>query len=348
MKKRFESIVNESISAICSFLSESSTNSKNEQSSVRKEPSDNEKSRFNQETNSNIGENIDNSVFYDLENSDNSETCLFDDSIGFSQELVLNKEELQQDMIVKTIDGKPWHPVSTVPVEKEHFEKLNKGVIYLQGGLERSRTEINNLKGRNERNIGTESHLDGGGGDQNTFVDEGGRKSTMIELDQSVGGLSIQTVSENCKSQDNRFSQSVIYQTTGKVEIAGGNMSFRGKIPVDVSFSETGRLLCALKEKDGLVRDLHIRLESIMLGKSKLGSSLDILRGDLVRSNENKEMITHVANEEIDSLKNTIESLRDQLEFERSKNNKIRAGLIDTRKKCVEMVVAVELLTNEL
>lgn len=112
------------------------------------------------------------------------------------------------------------------------------------------------------------------------------------------------------------------------------------------SFSETNRLLCALKEKDSLICDLNNRIENMNNEKEKLEVTLDILEKDLIRSNENKEMYIHLASQEIESLKNAMEVLRDQLEFERSKNYKIRSNLFDTRKKCIEMVEAVEFLTQ--
>ncbi|KRH95249.1 hypothetical protein M153_1100033081 [Pseudoloma neurophilia] len=366
MKKRLESFVNEGISVISSLISENTSSSKNKQSETEK-VNKNNKTVDNLKNDQFIDENVDNSVFYD---ADDSETYLFDDSIGFSQELIVNKD----DEVVEEKESE-----HTVDVEKQHIKQLNHEITDLQEKLDQSRSEIDFLKENqakiihqaikehavhkqmvfNYDNIVLENILQA---KQSKNISE--EKVSVVELDHTMENLSIhnkdyRTVSKSYIDTQSNNVHSAKYSTSLIEKLSYSNdkkheslietgISQEERSTTNISFSETNRLLCALREKDNLIKDINQKMENLYTEKAKLELSLNVLQKDLIRSQENKEMYTFLASEEIESLKNTIESLRDQLEFERSKNNKIKADLIDTRKKCVEMVVAVEILTKEM
>lgn len=298
MKKSFDSIINESLNAISSFLSGTGPE---ENLNTEKIPNSEKNENVNDQD---VDSDHDDSVFYDIEQDEDCETILFDDSASFSQEVILNKEknEQPQEIIDKTINGESWNNTERIYVEKFYVESLQSKISELEQSLEISELKVKEFESSFE-------------------------KDDKITQDSSIN-----------KSQ--RFQKSDDFLRTGRNSITLES-SLTNK-----SFTETNRLLLVIKEKDSIISDLQNKMEHLYSEKSKLETSLDIMEKDLVRTNENKENYILLAEEKMTSLNNVIESLRDQLEFERSKNYKIRNDLNDTRKKCIEMVEAVEIISQ--
>lgn len=490
MSRTFKTILDESVSAIFSFLSDSTAELDNQKTD---EPED----EMNKDQSDKcINQNTDNSIFYDFEPSQSAETYLFDDSISFSQDMIINNEEnTKQEMIVKTINGEPWDNKETITVQKVYIHRLKHRISELEDKLEVRPSQINNSKdsdsiltqqtmkphkydqiafekekymasdkneisnqnidentgkGINEEqdvtqnsgcvfrrdieNILSKNHIDDrnitrknipdaygniANNSNTNYIDSGnidgpdGRQDDVLDaygnidqpesdetnstLDHSTDKDAEATIITDSSASDiqNMYAKNVMVSHFNYMNLNGfkniahvenikenieempKDIKFLGKStsspamynesfysphedrigngqpfslverrPVHDSFSETNRLLCALKEKDALINDLNSRIENMHIERARLEMALEILEKDLIRLNENKEMYIHLATQEIESLKNTMESLRDLLEFERSKNHKIRSNLFDTRKKCIEMVEAVEILTS--
>lgn len=304
MKKSITSFLSDGISKISSFINNNSTLNENEEGQIQEKDEDD-------------------SVFHDLEPAEEHPSLLFDDSLSFSRDVIIEKEENNTNKD------------DVVLVEKSLIEDLKSRLSHLESELEKSKTKIDEYE---QHEIEKIQQLNCEIDTYNSKIKISSNENTKNE---KINNYSECKGSSQCNEKTLNEQKIKFHQNLSEISKSG----ILSKNDSNVSFG-TNYLVNAMKEKEKEIDILQLKISELTSDRSKLEFSLNVMEKDLVRSNEKREALSSLANEKIESLSNFIESLRDQLEFERGKNNKIKNDLNLSRKRCVEMIEVVHLLTN--
>lgn len=366
--KSFQSMINDSLSALSVLLS-----------GTGEEAQENE--NFDKKVEEN---QIDGSVFYDCEEKEKNKeksldekqnvpnekqnvpneeqniaeepkpqqnidgSVLFDDSASFSQEINILDKNLENDLDLEQLEKSKIKELETKLREKEYEnKKMSQTISLLKEEISRMETNCTEKsfdKSKNEEDLAQSFN-------------------NSMKLNQNSKDLPNNFMNQNEKEFMSNFNNNLmnnsITNLVNKSSTNITNLEEQSKANLDdnslannsvndpknnSNLWNTNHLLNTINLKEKEIHNLNNKIEKMHSNTNNLEQSLIVLEKDLNRTNESKEALSFLFGEKIESYKNIIESLRDQLEFERSKNYKIKNDLNETRKKCIEMVEAVEIL----
>lgn len=252
--------------------------------------------------NSSFGED-----WHDMEESDddNRETVLFDESISFSRDII--------------------------EVDKESGNENGQYRNYKEDAKDVNRTIEKNLIEGN-RNLWDYGFRDSGGVVEKEKTEDGkltelnGEKVREITAGEKTRNQSEGLIDAgmNNKGLIKNRNEGRITLAYSDYEILENRILFLENELRKEGIRNTNHLVTALKEKEEKIKGLMTQLSTLQTGEQKMKNYLITLEKDLVRANDKTTAFKVIADEKIDSVLKENESLRDQLEFERSKNERMR------------------------
>lgn len=247
-----------------------------------------------------MDEKIDNENFYDLGESEEKETVLFDDSLSFSKDIVdtKNVDMSKHDDRMGMTDRKVGDMIDAV---SETLDSIT-------------------LEGSSGGMVKDKNH-------------DGGQMVAARLMDEQHlrRGTAVTGRSADVYRNGSRTNLDVVTVERAEYEMMECRIAFLEnelrKESARKMHIDTNHLLSALQEKETKITHLVDQLNKSAVNEEKYKLQIATLEKDLTRANDLSNAFKLMADEKVDSMAAENESLRDQLEFERSKNVRMKNTL---------------------